>query len=88
MNCKIEKHKFDVIVLGSGGAGLNAAQVASKYCKTAVISKVYPTRSHTISAQAGLLPLLEILKRINGYGICLILLKGVIILLTRTRRNI
>ena len=54
MNCKIEKHKFDVIVLGSGGAGLNAAQVASKYCKTAVISKVYPTRSHTISAQGGI----------------------------------
>ena len=54
MNCKIEKHKFDIIVLGSGGAGLNAAQVASKYCKTAVISKVYPTRSHTISAQGGI----------------------------------
>ncbi len=54
MNTKIELHKFDVIVLGAGGAGLNAAQVASQFCKTAVISKVYPTRSHTISAQGGI----------------------------------
>ncbi len=53
MKPKVEYHKFDVLVLGAGGAGLNAAQVASKYCKTAVISKVYPTRSHTISAQGG-----------------------------------
>ncbi len=51
---KVELHKFDVLVIGSGGAGLNAAQVASQYCKTAVISKVYPTRSHTISAQGGI----------------------------------
>ncbi len=54
MNYKIELHKFDVLVIGSGGAGLNAAQVASQFCKTAVISKVYPTRSHTISAQGGI----------------------------------
>lgn len=50
---KIEKHVYDVIVVGAGGAGLNAAQVASQYAKTAVISKVYPSRSHTISAQGG-----------------------------------
>ena len=54
MSVNVEYHKFDVIVLGAGGAGLNAAQVASQYCKTAVISKVYPTRSHTISAQGGI----------------------------------
>ncbi len=54
MKPKIEYHKFDVVILGAGGAGLNAAQVASQYCKTAVISKVYPTRSHTISAQGGI----------------------------------
>lgn len=54
MSVKIEYHKFDVVVLGAGGAGLNAAQVASQYCKTAVISEVYPTRSHTISAQGGI----------------------------------
>ena len=54
MSVNAEYHQFDVIVLGAGGAGLNAAQVASQYCKTAVISKVYPTRSHTISAQGGI----------------------------------
>lgn len=54
MALKIEKHVYDVIILGAGGAGLNAAQVASQYVKTAVISEVYPTRSHTISAQGGI----------------------------------
>lgn len=54
MSVKIEYHKFDVVVVGAGGAGLNAAQVASQYCKTAVVSEVYPTRSHTISAQGGI----------------------------------
>lgn len=54
MSSKVEYHKFDVIVLGAGGAGLNAAQVASQYVSTAVISEVYPTRSHTISAQGGI----------------------------------
>ena len=51
---KIEYHEYDVLVVGAGGAGLNAAQVASQYVKTAVISEVYPTRSHTISAQGGI----------------------------------
>jgi len=54
MSVKIEYHKFDVVVVGAGGAGLNAAQVASLHCKTAVVSEVYPTRSHTISAQGGI----------------------------------
>ncbi|MDR2400791.1 MAG: succinate dehydrogenase flavoprotein subunit [Deferribacteraceae bacterium] len=54
MAIKIEQHVYDVLILGAGGAGLNAAQVASQYAKTAVISEVYPTRSHTISAQGGI----------------------------------
>lgn len=54
MSLKIEYHEYDVLILGAGGAGLNAAQVASQYVKTAVISEVYPTRSHTISAQGGI----------------------------------
>ena len=54
MSKKINYHKFDVIVLGAGGAGLNAAQITSQKVKTAVISEVYPTRSHTISAQGGI----------------------------------
>lgn len=46
-------HKFDVIVVGAGGAGLMAALYASKTASTAVISKLYPTRSHTGAAQGG-----------------------------------
>ncbi len=46
-------HKFEVIVVGAGGAGLMAALYASKSADTAVISKLYPTRSHTGAAQGG-----------------------------------
>jgi succinate dehydrogenase / fumarate reductase flavoprotein subunit len=46
-------HRFDVIVVGAGGAGLMAALYASKNADTAVISKLYPTRSHTGAAQGG-----------------------------------
>ncbi len=46
-------HKFDVVVVGAGGAGLMAALYASKHADTAVISKLYPTRSHTGAAQGG-----------------------------------
>jgi len=47
-------HRFDVIVVGAGGAGLMAALYASRNAKTAVISKLYPTRSHTGTAQGGI----------------------------------
>jgi succinate dehydrogenase / fumarate reductase, flavoprotein subunit len=46
-------HQFDVIVVGAGGAGLMAALYASKNANTAVLSKLYPTRSHTGTAQGG-----------------------------------
>lgn len=47
--------RFDVIIIGAGGAGLRAAyQLANAGQKTAVISKVFPTRSHTVSAQGGI----------------------------------
>ncbi len=46
---------FDVVIVGAGGAGMRAAlQLASKSKKVALISKVYPTRSHTVSAQGGI----------------------------------
>ncbi len=45
--------QFDVIVVGAGGAGLMAALYASRTAKTAVLSKLYPTRSHTGAAQGG-----------------------------------
>ena len=47
-------HQFDVIVVGAGGAGLMAGLYASRGAKTAVISKLYPTRSHTGAAQGGI----------------------------------
>ena len=46
---------FDAIIIGGGGAGMRAAlQLAQSGHKTAVISKVFPTRSHTVSAQGGI----------------------------------
>jgi succinate dehydrogenase / fumarate reductase flavoprotein subunit len=47
-------HEFDAVIVGAGGAGLYAALEASKGSKTAVISKLYPSRSHTGAAQGGI----------------------------------
>jgi succinate dehydrogenase / fumarate reductase flavoprotein subunit len=46
-------HTYDAVVVGAGGAGLRAAIEASGQVRTAVISKLYPTRSHTGAAQGG-----------------------------------
>ncbi|MBN2500947.1 MAG: FAD-dependent oxidoreductase [Anaerolineales bacterium] len=48
------QHQYEVIIVGAGGAGLMAALYASKGAKTAVLSKLYPTRSHTGAAQGGI----------------------------------
>ncbi len=47
-------HKFDAVIIGAGGAGLMAALYASRSANVAVISKLYPTRSHTGTAQGGI----------------------------------
>ncbi len=48
-------HTYDVIVVGAGGAGLRATfGMAEKGLKTACITKVFPTRSHTVAAQGGI----------------------------------
>jgi succinate dehydrogenase / fumarate reductase flavoprotein subunit len=47
-------HTYDAVVVGAGGAGLRAALEASNDVKTCVISKLYPTRSHTGAAQGGM----------------------------------
>ncbi|MBI4770216.1 MAG: FAD-binding protein [Chloroflexi bacterium] len=47
-------HQFDAVIVGAGGAGLMAALHTSKSAKTAVISKLHPTRSHTGTAQGGI----------------------------------
>ncbi|QOW21193.1 succinate dehydrogenase flavoprotein subunit [Novilysobacter avium] len=52
---KIQEHKFDMVVVGAGGAGLRATfGLAQKGLKTACITKVFPTRSHTVAAQGGI----------------------------------
>ena len=47
-------HRFDSIIVGAGGSGLMAALESSKRVGTAVVSKLYPTRSHTGAAQGGI----------------------------------
>ena len=60
---KIIDHEYDVVVLGAGGSGLRAAVGLSEAgLKTACISKVFPTRSHTSAAQGGISAVYE-----NGY---------------------
>jgi len=50
----MKTHQFEVIVVGAGGAGLMAGLYASRTAKTAIITKLYPTRSHTGTAQGGI----------------------------------
>jgi succinate dehydrogenase / fumarate reductase, flavoprotein subunit len=50
----VHQHQFDVVIVGAGGAGMRAAIEAGPNAKTAVISKLYPTRSHTGAAQGGM----------------------------------
>ena len=50
----LARRNFDALIIGAGGAGLNAAlQLASTGYRVAVVSKVFPTRSHTVAAQGG-----------------------------------
>jgi succinate dehydrogenase / fumarate reductase flavoprotein subunit len=52
---KITEHKYDMIVVGAGGAGLRATLgLAATGLKTACLTKVFPTRSHTVAAQGGI----------------------------------
>jgi succinate dehydrogenase / fumarate reductase flavoprotein subunit len=55
MNLKnLERRRFDTLILGAGGAGLRAAlQLSDAEARVAVVSKVFPTRSHTVAAQGG-----------------------------------
>jgi succinate dehydrogenase / fumarate reductase flavoprotein subunit len=50
----VHYHRFDVVIVGAGGAGMRAAIEAGPKAKTAVITKLYPTRSHTGAAQGGM----------------------------------
>ena len=50
----MQTHKYDVVIVGAGGAGMRAALESSKRTRTAVLTKLYPTRSHTGAAQGGM----------------------------------
>jgi succinate dehydrogenase / fumarate reductase flavoprotein subunit len=52
---KVETHQYDVVVIGAGGAGLRATMgLAAKGLSAACVTKVFPTRSHTVAAQGGI----------------------------------
>ena len=73
---KIIDHEYDVVVLGAGGSGLRAAVGLSEAgLKTACISKVFPTRSHTSAVKEGYLQLWVIWVKMIGVGTCMIQLK-------------
>ena len=83
---KIIDHEYDVVVLGAGGSGLRAAVGLSEAgLKTACISKVFPTRSHTSAAQGGISAALGTWVKMIGVGTCMILLKDLIGLVIRTQ---
>jgi len=50
----VHHHRYDTIIVGAGGAGMRAALEAGKRSRTAVLTKLYPTRSHTGAAQGGM----------------------------------
>ena len=51
---KVERRRFDTLILGAGGGGMRAAlQLSDADARVAVVSKVFPTRSHTVAAQGG-----------------------------------
>jgi len=52
---KIARRKFDAVIVGAGGAGMRCSlQLAQAGLSVAVLSKVFPTRSHTVAAQGGI----------------------------------
>ena len=54
-NSKLPSRKFDVVIVGAGGSGMRASlQLARAGLNVAVLSKVFPTRSHTVAAQGGI----------------------------------
>jgi succinate dehydrogenase / fumarate reductase flavoprotein subunit len=50
----VHTHSYDAVIVGAGGAGLRAAIETAGKCRTAVLTKLYPTRSHTGAAQGGM----------------------------------
>ena len=80
--------RFDALIIGGGGAGLRAAlQLARSDFKVAVVSKVFPTRSHTVSAQGGITAASPTSTRTTGNGTCTTRSRAAIGWATRTRSS-
>jgi succinate dehydrogenase / fumarate reductase flavoprotein subunit len=63
----IQNLTFDAVIVGGGGSGMRAAyQLAQAGLKVAVLTKVFPTRSHTVAAQGGIGASLVTCKKITG----------------------
>jgi succinate dehydrogenase / fumarate reductase flavoprotein subunit len=86
----ITDHTYDVVVVGAGGAGLRATLVGASQAglKTACITKVFPTRSHTVAAQGGISARSAIWARMTGAGTCTTPSRGPTGSATRTPSNI
>ncbi len=67
--------EFDALIIGGGGSGMRTSlELAKSGLKTAIVSKVFPTRSHTVSAQEVLHVLLQAqIRMMIGDGICMTL---------------
>lgn len=81
----IHQHTYDVVIVGAGGAGLRAAIEAAGKVRTAVITKLYPTRSHTGAAQGGMCAALGNLEEDKWEWHAFDTVKGPTTSVTRTR---
>jgi succinate dehydrogenase / fumarate reductase flavoprotein subunit len=61
----MQTHQYDVVIVGAGGAGMRAALESSTRVRTAVLTKLYPTRSHTGAAQGGMCAALATVEEDN-----------------------
>ena len=82
---------FDVAIIGGGGSGLRASlEISKSGLDVAVVSKVFPTRSHTVAAQGGITCAIASADPNDDWrdGTCLIQLKVLITLVTKMQLNI